>query len=402
MLICSDDGSTASDHGIQERHSIHWREVTYRHGGHMSVQSPASPESPVEPAGAGVRYAVEPLRAYANALLLAAGLRSDIAGDTATILLDGDLMGHTTHGLALLPGYLDEITHDRMRKSGAPITIHASQAAQTWDGQRLPGPWLTLRALDAAQAMATSQGTGTVVIRRSHHIACLAAYAKRAAERGFVALLCCIDPSTHSVAPFGAVTSVFTPNPLAAGIPTSGDPILLDISASYTTNGMTTRLHKTGESLPHPWLQDAEGNPTRDPGVLFDERKGTLLPLGGLDAGHKGFALALLIEALTAGLAGHGRADPAEGWGACVSVQVLDPAAFGGTAAFAAQMDWLVRACHDATPRPGGPPVRLPGERALRSCREQRANGVALYPAIMPALEPWARRLGVTGPAPVS
>ena len=83
-------------------------------------------------------------------------------------------------------------------------------------------------------------------------------------------------------------------------------------------------------------------------------------------------------------------------------VQVLDPAAFGGAAAFVAQMDWLVRACHDATPRPGGPPVRLPGERALRSYREQSTNGVALYPTIMPALEPWALRLGVTAPAGMS
>ena len=358
-----------------------------------------SPASSFEPAATGPRYPAEPLRDYARALLLAAGVRADIANDTAGILLDGDLMGHTTHGLALLPGYLDELAHDRMRKEGEPIVVHASQGAQTWDGQRLPGPWLTLRALDTARAMAASQGTGTVVMRRSHHIACLASYAKRAAERGFFALVCCIDPSTHSVAPFGAVTSVFTPNPLAAGIPTSGDPILLDISASYTTNGMTTRLHKAGESLPHFWVQDADGNPTRDPGVLFGERKGTLLPLGGLEAGHKGFALALLIEALTAGLAGHGRADPAEGWGATVFAQVLDPAAFGGAAAFAAQMDWLVRACHDANPRPGGPRVRLPGERALRRYREQSAHGVELYPVIMPALEPWARKLGVTAPA---
>jgi LDH2 family malate/lactate/ureidoglycolate dehydrogenase len=149
-------------------------------------------------------------------------------------------------------------------------------------------------------------------------------------------------------------------------------------------------------------VQDAQGNPTRDPAVLFNEPKGTLLPLGGLEAGHKGFALALLIEALTAGLAGHGRADPAEGWGASVFVQVLDPAAFGGTGAFATQMDWLVRACHDATPRPNGPPVRLPGERALRSYREQIANGVALYPAIMPALEPWARKLGVAPSPPLA
>jgi len=365
----------------------------------MSTRSTASPERvPVEPSGTDMRYAAESLRAYANALLLAAGVRGDIAGDTAAILLDGDLMGHTTHGLALLPGYLDEVAHDRMRKSGEPIAVHASQAAQTWDGQRLPGPWLTLRAVDAAQAMATSQGTGTVVIRRSHHIGCLASYAKRAAEHGMMAIVCCIDPATHSVAPFGAITSVFTPNPLAAGIPTSGDPILLDISASYTTNGMTMRLHRNGQALPHPWVQDAQGNPTRDPAVLFNEPRGTLLPLGGLDAGHKGFALALLIEAMTAGLSGHGRADPAEGWGATVFVQVLDPAAFGGIEPFTRQMDWLVRACHEATPRPDGPPVRLPGERALRLYREQAANGVALYREVMPGLAPWAAKFGVALP----
>ena len=354
--------------------------------------SPTAPE-------ASARYGAEALRAYAGALLAAAGMRGDIAHDVASILLDGDLMGHTTHGLALLPGYLGELEQGRMGKSGEWETVRASAAAQTWDGRRLPGPWLTLRALDTAQAMAKTQGSGTVVIRRSHHIACLAAYAKRATDRGVMALVCCSDPATHSVAPFGAVTSVFTPNPLAAGIPTSGEPILLDISASYTTNGMTMRLHQAGEALPHPWVQDAQGNPTRDPAVLFGEPKGTLLPIGGLEAGHKGYALALLIEALTGGLAGHGRADPVEGWGATVFVQVLDPAAFGGAAAFARQMDWIARACHDATPRPGGPAVRLPGERALRLHREQSESGVALFPAIMPALAPWAQKLGVAPPA---
>src|SRR6185503_15098642 len=120
-----------------------------------------------------------------------------------------------------------------------------------------------------------------VVIRRSHHIACLAAYLKRMTDRGLMALLNCSDPSMCSVAPFGGVTPVYTPNPMAAGIPTSGDPILLDISASLTTNGLTGRLHKAGQKLPHPWLQDAQGNATNDPAVLFSEPKGTLLPLGG-------------------------------------------------------------------------------------------------------------------------
>ena len=344
------------------------------------------------------RYDAAALRAYAVELLMRIGMRDDIATDVGAVLVDGDLMGHSTHGLALLADYLDQLAQGRMAKAGAPAIVHAATVAQTWDGQRLPGPWLVCRALDTALAMAGMHGTGTVVIRRSHHIACLAAYLKRATDRGAMALIHCSDPSNHSVAPFGAVTSVFTPNPLAAGIPTSGDPILIDVSASYTTNGMTSRLHKAGETLAHPWVQDADGQATRDPSVLFREPKGTLLPLGGLEAGHKGFGLALLIEALTAGLSGHGRADPSEGWGATVFVQVLDPHAFGGAKAFTRQMDWLVDACHEATPRPGGPRVRLPGERGLALHRAQSAAGVALYPSIMPALEPWARKLGVTPP----
>jgi L-lactate dehydrogenase len=335
---------------------------------------------------------------FAHALLAKAGMRDDMARDVAEILVDGDLMGHTTHGLAQLAGYLGELDKGAMRKDGAPIVVTSRPATQAWDGQRLPGPWLVLRAMDAAAAMAASQGSGTVSIRRSHHIACLAAYLKRATDRGLVMLLACSDPSGASVAPFGAVSPVFTPNPIAAGIPTGGDPILLDISASYTTNGLTARAHKAGEKLPHAWMQDARGQPTNDPAVLFSEPKGTLLPLGGLEAGHKGFALALLIEALTGGLAGHGRADPSEGWGATVFVQVLDPDSFGGRDALLRQTNWIADACHRATPRPGGPGVRLPGERGLALMRKQRAEGVALHPTILPSLAPWAERCGVPLP----
>ena len=347
------------------------------------------------------RYPAAALVAFGHALLCKAGVRDDIARDVAAILVEGDLLGHNTHGLALLPAYLAEIDKGAMAKSGEPTVINARPAAQAWDGHRLPGPWLTLRALDAAMVMADTFGTGTVVVRRSQHIGCLAAYLRRATDRGRMALIYCSDPSTHSVAPFGAVSSVFTPNPFAAGIPTGGDPILLDISASYTTNGMTGRLYKAGEKLAHPWVQDAQGNATTDPAVLFTEPKGTLLPLGGLEGGHKGYALALLVEAMTGGLGGFGRADPAEGWGATVFVQVMDPAAFGGNDAYTRQTDWLVDACHGAKPRPGVARVRLPGENGIKRHREQMANGVELFPAIMPALEPWAEKLKIAPPAAI-
>jgi L-lactate dehydrogenase len=344
------------------------------------------------------RYRADGLVAFAHELLASAGVHDDIARDVADVLVDGDLLGHDTHGLALLAPYLAEIEKGTMMKSGEPLVTSARPAVQTWDGRRLPGPWVTLRALDAAAKMAADYGTGTVVVKRSHHIACLAAYLKRITDRKLMVLLTCSDPTVKSVAPFGGVSAVFTPNPLAAGIPTTRDPILLDISASCTTNGMTARLHQAGEQLAHPFIQDASGKPTRDPSVLFNEPKGTLLPLGGLEAGHKGFALALLVEAATGALAAHGRADPPEGWGATVFAQVLDPAAFGGIEGFERQIDWLADACRTSTPRPGGPAVRLPGDGGLARKRDQLKRGVALYPGIMPSLAAWSEKLGVPMP----
>jgi len=208
------------------------------------------------------------------------------------------------------------------------------------------------------------------------------------------------DPMVRAVVPHGGLTPIITPNPIAAGLPTSGDPILIDISSSITSMGFAAQQAKAGKKLPGAWLMDHEGNATDDPNVLSAEPKGALLPLGGLDAGYKGFGLALLIEALTAGLSGHGRADPPEGWGGTVFVQVLDPAAFGGLANFKRQMDHVAAAAHASKPRPGTARVRLPGEAGMARLREQRERGVALYPTILPALVPWTEKLGVAMPKP--
>lgn len=344
------------------------------------------------------RFRADDLRAFARALLDRAGVRDDIARDVADILLDADLLGHTTHGLALLAPYLSEIDKGAMAKSGEPRIINRRAAAETWDGARLPGPWLTLRGLDRAATMAREAGTGTVAIRRSHHIACLAAYLTRATDQGLAVIIECSDPTVVAVAPHGGTTPFMTPNPIAAGLPTSGDPILIDVSMSITSMGYAKQQMDAGRPLPGPWLIDHEGRATSDPGALFREPKGALLPLGGLDAGHKGFGLGLLVEAMSGGLAGHGRADPAEGWGASVFIQVLDPEAFGGSVAFRRQMDHLADAARSSRPRSGGEPVRLPGERGLQRYRRSIAEGVALYPAIMPALQPWADRYGVASP----
>ena len=335
------------------------------------------------------------LLAYAQALLEAASLAPDRARIVAETLLEGDAMGHTTHGLALLPGYLNEIATGSMQTQGDPEVINDRGATLLLDGRRLPGPWLVHGAIDLALGRVEAHGTVTVVIRRSHHIACLAAYLERVTDAGKMVVLMSSDPNVASVAPFGGTKPFITPNPIAAGIPTPGRPILMDISTSTTTNGLTNRLHAEGRRLDSPWLLDAHGDATDDPAALFTAPPGTILPLGGLDAGHKGFALGLLVEAMTAALGGFGRADPAEGWGAAVYLQVIDPAAFGGTAAFVRQSGWLADAALANPARPGHPPVRVPGERALSLRDSMRRDGISLYPGLLDALRPWAVRLGM-------
>lgn len=344
------------------------------------------------------RPSADQLIAFATALLARAGLDADKARAVAEILVEADLLGHTTHGLALLAGYLGEIEKGTMTKTGAPRVLADFPAAITWDGQRLPGPWLVVRALELAIARAKINGTCTVAIRRSHHIACLAAYLKRVTDEGLMVLISCSDPNIASVAPYGGRTAVMTPNPLAAAWPTGGDPVMLDISASITTNALTNRLRAEKKNFPGQWALDAAGTPTDDPTTLFATPPGTLLPTGGVDHGHKGYALGLLVEALTAGLAGHGRADPKEGWGASVFIQIFVPALFGGEKDFRRQTEQLAAACRASPPRPGVERVRLPGEKGLRRRTEQLTHGVELHPAILPALAPWAEKLSVTMP----
>ena len=175
----------------------------------------------------------------------------------------------------------------------------------------------------------------------------------RATDRGLIGIVQSSDPTVAAVVPHGGLTPIVTPNPIAAGLPTSGDPILIDISSSITSMGFARQEMNAGRKLPGPWLIDHEGRATDDPGALFADPKGALLPLGGIDAGYKGFGLALLIEALTAGLSGFGRADPLEGWGGTIFVQAIDPEAFGGLAAFKRQMDHLVATSHASKPRRG-------------------------------------------------
>lgn len=344
-------------------------------------------------------YDAGALRQLAHDLLTEAGIEADKARATATYLVEGDMMGHTTHGLALLPWYLGQIREGVVARDGAPEVIRDKGAAIAWNGRRLPGAWLTEQAVIAASDRAQNLGTATVSVANSHHNGALAAYLHLATERGLLVSVASSSPSGQQVAPFGGLTGVFTPDPVAWGIPTGGDPILIDISASITTANMCARMVREGRVYDRDWLMDAEGRPTSDPKVIG--KGGSLLPTGGLDHGQKGYGMALAVEALTQGLAGYGRADAPRGTNAAVTVTVWDPVAFGGTDGFLRQVGWLKEACLAATPRDPARPVRLPGQAALARRATALREGVTLYPGIFEALAAEAGPRGIALPQPL-
>jgi L-lactate dehydrogenase len=343
-------------------------------------------------------YRADELVLFASALLERAGLARARARTVADVLVEGDLLGHDTHGLDQLAGYLVQIEEGLLATTGDPEVIADLGACLTWDGHRLPGHWLVKQAIAEARQRILAHPIVTVVIGRGHHIGCLQAYLKPVTDAGLVILLMCSDPSAGGVAPHGGAASRITPNPLAAGFPTGGDPILIDISSSTSTNAMNKRAAQKGERLKGQWLVDADGRATDDPRVLYGDRPGAMLPLGGIELGHKGFSLALIVEALTSGLAGRGRYDKPPAWSASIFLQLIDPDAFGGRDAFVREMRHLVNHCHQTPVAPGNPPVRMPGEGALARRRRQIREGVQLHETIIPALTPWAERFGIPLP----
>ena len=207
-------------------------------------------------------------------------------------------------------------------------------------------------------------------------------YLEAVVRKGIFILLSCSDPKNKTVAPFGGQEPVYSPNPIAAGIPTQDDPILFDISMSTTANGLVAQKHKSGERLPHSWLLDYRGRPTDDPAAFFENPPATILPLGGMDAGYKGFALGILVEALTNGLSGHGRSDEPGRWGASVFLQLINPEAFGGLVFLKKEMTRFAENCLATKSIPDGTGVRLPGSKALTLKKNQLEQGIVLLPAV--------------------
>ena len=346
------------------------------------------------------RYDYHSLLNFGTALFEAAGLSDQRAETMASVFLEADLLGFTTHGMNRIPHNLQWLLDGVSRIEGEPEVLAETSHLFNWDANFLPGPWVVTQAIEQCMEKVKSAGIVAATIRKSQHIACLGAYCPKIAEAGYVALITCSTPNEHTVCAHGGIEPVFSANPLAFVAPAPEYPILFDVSMCITAGGYVTRANRLGEKLPGKYLKDRDGNATDDPAVFFHEPPGSIMPIGGESHGYKGYALTMMTEVLSMALGGYGRADDIEqdGEANSVFIQMINPAAFGPQADFLRQAQAIKAMCENSSHKVGDEAVRVPGQRAWRRRRDQMDNGVELFPTIMEDLRPWAEKLRVNLP----
>ncbi|MAK71519.1 MAG: lactate dehydrogenase [Idiomarinaceae bacterium] len=346
------------------------------------------------------RFDYQQMLQWADDCLQQSGASGEIARNVAFYLLEGDLLGYSTHGLIRLLNNCQWLQRGDSLGKGQPLTLSERAAVAHWDAQHLPGPYVVPQAIEAAVTMAKNAGTGTIVIRRSQHIAALASYLSLATEQGMVVSLMCSTPGQRAVAPFGSKQAVFSPNPFAVGVPSSTTPLLLDMSFSMTAAGKVRQAKANGEKLPYKALVTADGEWTDDPATFFAEPASAIAPLGGEKLGYKGYGLTLYSEILTMALSQYGRRQGGDDGDAnSVWVQVIDPSAFGEQKAFIEQVDDLINDCRAAEPISAQQPVRIPGERGLGLKQQQLKSGLEYSDATLKVLRRCSEFTGVAMPA---
>jgi uncharacterized oxidoreductase len=359
-------------------------------------------------------FQAEDLRQFVIRLVTALGAPVAEAEIVADALVGANLAGHDSHGVIRLEQYARMLRAGQI-VPGAPfeVTRHAPApggpaAAAAVDGHWGFGAVVATRAMQLALEMAAGTGVAAVSVRRSNHVSRLGHYVLMAAEAGRLGFM---TANNHGggrwVAPWGGADRRLSTNPLAFAAPTGGRPVLVDITTSTVAEGKVRVLRNKGLPMPEGWAIHPDGSPLTDPAHMYGPPHGSLLPFGGF-AGHKGFALSLMVELLSGALSGAGCTGPADVQpGNALFILVLDPAVFGargGTdaetarAAFREEASGLVEWVKGSPPLPGGTGVLAPGEPEFREEERRRAEGVLIDEETWRQLRELAASLGVEVP----
>ena len=347
-----------------------------------------------------VRHTPEKVRQLVAKIAVASGVRKPDATIFADALVDADLHGTATHGVSRLNIYIRRIQKKLINPKASLVVDHnpmayARAGTITVDACNGLGQVQAIKTLVKLTRKARRNGIAAATIRNSQHLGALSYYCNRAAAENMI--LIATTSGEPAMSPQGASDPFFGTNPIAASFPTGkGYPVKIDLATSIVARGNIIAAQKRGTPIPPTWALAPDGTPTTDPAAAL---AGTILTM----AGHKGYALALLVEILSSVLTGsaigpeigsmYKNMDRAQNVGHLFIL--LDIAAFMPVADFKRRLDQTIDAIKSCHRRPGVPEILIPGERSHRTAQQNRAEGIPLDDATLAELKTLCAELGV-------
>jgi len=311
----------------------------------------------------------------------AAGSEVDEARIIADHLIEANLRGHDSHGVGLVPGYLQRLAGGTAVPNRKGRIVSESGSLIVYDGERAWGQIAAREATRVGMAKARETGVAVVALRNPHHIGRVGTYGEMCAEAGLVSFhFVNVTDTRPAVAFWRGTDARFSTNPVCIAIPGSEPdrPIIFDMATSVIAMGKVRVARNKGEQLKPGTIIDGEGKPTTDPAAMYAQPRGALMTFGE----HKGYALAFVCEILAGALCGSGTMRP-ERQGRNTATNgmlmiVIDPSRL-------IDREWLrdeiaaMTAYITASP-PAHPdePVLIPGDPERRTRAERIANGVPI------------------------
>jgi LDH2 family malate/lactate/ureidoglycolate dehydrogenase len=342
------------------------------------------------------RVRPERLLAAVAALFEGVGVAAGAAQTVADALVESDMRGMPSHGVMLVPMYLDRLRAGSVSRWVQAEVIAQHGAVTVLDARHALGQLTGDQGMRLAIDRAREHGVGVTVARRAFHFGGAYRYARAAAHAGCIGIAAA---NTRPLMPApGGAEAVVGNNPVAVAVPApeGGDPIVLDIALSEAALGKIRLAAQEGREIPPGWATDAQGRPTTDPEAAI---AGLLLPIGL----HKGYGLALIVDVLTGVLSGGGFGQRVKGLYADVASPndaahlflALEVAAFGSPEAFHERVAALAAEVTGSARAPGVDRLYLPGQRAAERHAAAVREGVPVDRSTLDALQAAADGAGL-------
>ena len=341
------------------------------------------------------------LRQQVTAILTAAGSSPEEATQVADNLVLANLSGHDSHGVGMVPRYVDAVAEGGLKPNASVKTNLDIGTLLALDGQGGYGQIVGVQAMELGIARARQHGSCILSLAHAHHLGRIGHFAEMATAQGLVAMHFVNVLSRPVVAPWGGGDGRFGTNPCCIGVPLAGaDPFILDFATSRVAQGKMRVAHNKGERIPPGYLIDEQGKPTDDPGVVVVPQPnglfGALMTFGE----HKGYGMAIACEllggALTGGGTWHRQADTARSVFNGMLTVLIDPEKLGTQAGFAQEANAFVEWLRQSPAGEGFDHVQIAGEpeRAARAVRSR--DGLAIDGTTWDAIVAAGTRVGVT------